>query len=92
MKNKLLRRLSVLSLSVPVCSLPLPNASATDAAYGTSYPTAVFVREVQVNTTVRWESSGSLLPGSRSPLAAHSSLGSDIQVKLCPEYVAKKLC
>jgi hypothetical protein len=74
MKNKLLRRLSVPILSVTVCPLPLPNASAAEAAYGTSYTTAVFAHEVQVNTTVRWESGGSLLPGSSSPPAAHSSL------------------
>ena len=74
MKNKLLRRLSVLILSITVCPLPLPNASATDDAYGTSYTTAGFAREGQVNTIVRWENRGSLLPGSRSPPAAHSSL------------------
>jgi hypothetical protein len=56
MRNKLLRRLSMRSLSVTVCSLPLPNASAADDAYGTAYTTAVFAREVQVNTAAWWQS------------------------------------
>jgi uncharacterized protein DUF1207 len=74
MKSKLLRRLSVLILSVTVCPLPLPNTSAADDTYGTAYTTAVVAREVQMNTIVRWESGGSLLSGSSSPSAAHSSL------------------
>jgi hypothetical protein len=76
MKNKLLRKLNVLVLSAAsaVCPLSLPGARAADNADSTAYTNAVVAREVQVNTTVRWESSGSLLPGSSASPASPSPL------------------
>jgi len=63
MKNKLLRRLSVLLLSAisAVCPFPLPDARAADNAYRTGYTTAVFAHERQVHTAVRWERGGSFV-------------------------------
>ena len=74
MQNKLLRRLSVLILSITVCPLSLPNAKAADNAYSTASTTAVFAREVQVNTAAWWERGGSLLPGSSASPASLSPL------------------
>jgi hypothetical protein len=76
MKNNLLRRLSVLVLSAvgAVCPLLLPGARAAEDAHGGAATTAVVAREVQVNTAVRWERDGSLLPGSSASPASPSPL------------------
>jgi hypothetical protein len=75
-KNNLLGRLSVLVLSAAgaVCPHFLLDASAGDEAYGAAHTTAVFAREAQVNTTARWESGGSLLPGSSGPPVPPSAM------------------
>ena len=76
MKNKLLRRLSVLLLSAisAVCPFPLPDARAADNAYRTGYTTAVFAHERQVHTAVRWERGGSVLPESSASPTSFSPL------------------
>ena len=76
MKNKLLRGLNVLLLSAisTVCLFPLPGARAADDVYSTGYTTAVFAREVQVNTAAWWQRGSSVLPGSSASPASPSPL------------------